>query len=147
MFIWFKFAWLNNLHYGNMLDSAHRIAQGSNGFSFRFSESCNLNCAGPDSPSISDDAVNNIKHCDFLSSVSENGLRRRMETILRKATSHPDRFEVSCDMFGSLKSIRFMEKPKQKDPAFVVLVFDTATCSLVRIDNFCEFIENSELIR
>jgi len=106
-----------------------------------------MSCVSPDSPSVSTDALSNLKGCGFLSNVSENGLKGRMKTVLKKITSHPEMFKVSCEAKGNMKSFRFTENSKQKDPAYIVVVFDTAICGLVRIDNFCDFTENSELLR
>ena len=146
MFILFKFAWLSNLHYGKILDSGQRILKGSNGFYFRFSNSCDLNCTSPQ-PSVANGALNNVKQCGFLPNISERARGRRMLKSLQKVVSHPERFKVTYDVVGSMKSFRFMEELKQKDSTFFVLVLDTATCKLVRIDNFCDFIESSELLK
>lgn len=147
MFMCFKLAWLNNLHSGNIVQSVERISQGSTGFFFGFSESCCLNCTGPDLPTITDDAFSNLRACSFLSTVSNKGLKRRMEAVLKKTATNLDKFDVNCIAFGSLKRFRFEEKSNQNNLAFVELSFDTSTCTLVRIDNFCQFIEHSELLR
>jgi len=146
MFVFFTFNWLNNLHHGEILDSVHRVLDGSDGFYFRLPGPCDIDCVSPE-PSVANAAFDNVRGCAFLSTESESSLQREMMTVLKKVISHPEMFEVSCEVSGRMKSFRFEEALKQKDKVYVIIAFDTTNCELVRIDNFCEFADGSELLR
>ena len=70
----------------------------------------------------------------------------KTETILKEILRNLDKFQVECDSRGSEKSFYLTEELKDQGFTYLVIVMDTSNCSVVRLENFCEFTERTEVL-
>lgn len=116
-------------------------------FCHQFTKSCILECpTTDDEPHIHIDALEDIKSCMAFINMNNTELLLKTQGIIKRIVGNPN-FKVDCTSKESENSFRFTEVRSEQQPTYLVLVFDTSNCSLVRLENFCEFISNSTILQ
>ncbi|MFT6210343.1 MAG: hypothetical protein ACJATE_000958 [Bacteroidia bacterium] len=143
MTIWMGFVW-------GLSSNSQRPSSSSDGrFSHQVSRECILSCSTPTpngKPEIHTDALECINRCMVSLHLNKSELQSKAKTTLRQIILNAAKFQVECDLRGGEKSFRFTEVFKNQEPTYLVIVVDTTNCSVMRLENLCDFMDKTGLL-
>ena len=132
-----KAIWMGHIWSSSSSDSS---------FYYQISRACTLHCSTPEGkPEFHPDVLEYVNPCMAFLHADNSQLLSKTRGILKEITDRADIFQIECDSQGAEKSFRVAEVIKNQERTYLVIVFDTANCSVVRLENFCNFIDKTEL--
>ena len=134
--VWMGFIWKSSLWTPSNPSNSR--------FSYQVSRTCVLHCRTK--PRIHNDALEYTNQCVAFLHAGSLKVQFKTETILKEILRNLDKFQVECDSRGSEKSFYLTEELKNQESIYLVIVMDTSNCSVVRLENFCEFTERTEVL-
>jgi hypothetical protein len=110
----------------------------------QISRECILQCHIQ--PEIHADALEYVNKCVAFVYADNSELKSKIEVTLKQLVSNVAKFQVECDSRGVEKSFRFIEAFDNQESTYLVIVVDTSNCNVVRLENFCDFMDKTEVL-